>query len=168
MKQLLLPLALLIALAVITALLKLFVTTRGTDYPYKRKDYLFSRGERAFYDALRAAVGNNLLIFAKVRLEDLVYLPSGVQARMKWINKVRQKHADFVLCSCDRVSPVLVIELDDSSHDNEQQQRRDDVKNRVLAAAGLPLLRYRARASYSSKEIADLIRNKLTAARQTV
>ena len=37
MKQLLLPLALLIALAVITALLKLFVTTRRTDYPYSAR-----------------------------------------------------------------------------------------------------------------------------------
>ena len=147
-------------LAVLVALAKLFLAT-AEDYPFMRRDYFFSRGERAFYDALRAAVGNNLLIFAKVRLEDLVYLPKGVRDRMKWSNKVRQKHADFVLCSCDKISPVMVIELDDSSHDSEIQQRRDDQKNRVLAAAGLPLLRYRARASYSPREIADLIRQTI-------
>jgi very-short-patch-repair endonuclease len=84
----------------------------------------------------------------------------------KWLifAKVRQKHADFVLCSCDKISPVLVIELDDKSHDGEQQRRRDEDKNRVLEAAGIPLLRYRAKAAYSSKEIAQAIRETLSTA----
>ena len=165
MKQLYALAGIMLGLAALIALAKLFwaATGKGMAYPFKRKDYFFSRGERAFYDALRAAVGNHLLIFAKVRLEDLVYLPSGVRDRMQWLNKVRQKHADFVLCSCDKISPVMVIELDDSSHDGEQQRRRDDQKNRVLEAAGLPLLRYRARASYSPREIADAIQQKLVA-----
>jgi len=161
MNELYLIAGLLIFLGVVITLAKLLLAA-GKDYPFKRKDYLFSRGERAFYDALRAAIGNRFLIFAKVRLEDLVYLPSGVHDRMKWVNKVRQKHADFVLCNYDKISPVLVIELDDVSHDSEQQQCRDEEKNRVLAAAGLPLLRYRVKASYTPREIADIIQQKLS------
>jgi hypothetical protein len=46
-------------------------------------------------------------------------------------------------------------------HDREQQQRSDDVKNRVLESAGLPLLRHRAKASYSPKETAEAIQQKL-------
>ena len=57
----------------------------GGDYPYKRKDYLFTQGERAFTRPWRAsAVGADLLVFAKVRLEDLVWIPGGVVNRMNW------------------------------------------------------------------------------------
>ena len=138
----------------------------GGDYPYKRKDYLFTQGERAFYEALRSAVGTDLLIFAKVRLEDLVWIPGGVMNRMNWTNKVRQKHVDFVLCNPAKVSPLLAIELDDSSHDADIRKQRDGEKDRVLAAAGLPLIRYRAKASYSPTELASLIGQKLSADRR--
>jgi very-short-patch-repair endonuclease len=152
----------LVGVVILIAVARLLLTG-GRDYPFRRKDSLFSKGERAFYDVLRQAVGNRFAIFAKVRLEDLVDITCGSQDRMKWANKVRQKHADFVLCTCDRLSPVLVIELDDASHNTKVQQRRDEEKNRVLQSAGLPLLRYRARASYSAKEITQAINERLKA-----
>jgi hypothetical protein len=138
MQQLYALAAILIGLVFLISIGKLLLGTGRARYPYGRQETLFSKGERAFYDVLRIAVGNKWLIFAKVRLEDLVSVPIGVQDRMKWVNKVRQKHADFVLCSCDKISPVLVIELDDKSHDGEQQRRRDNEKTCVLEAAGLP------------------------------
>jgi very-short-patch-repair endonuclease len=159
--QLQLLAAVLVGVVILIAVARLFLAA-GKDYPFRRKESLFSKGERAFYDSLRVAVGNRFLVFAKVRLEDLVEITSGSEDRMKWANKVRFKHADFVLCTCDKLAPVLVIELDDSSHDTKLQQRRDEEKNRVLESAGLPLLRYQARASYSAKDIADAVQQALS------
>jgi hypothetical protein len=116
MQQLYLPIAIVVGVIILMAVAKLLATAAEERYPFKRREEFFSKGEREFFDALRVAVGNKYLIFSKVRLEDLVYLPEGVQDRMNWVNKVRQKHADFVLCSCDKISPVMVIELDDASH----------------------------------------------------
>jgi hypothetical protein len=54
---------------------------------------------------------------------------------------VRQKHVDFLLCDREKVGPVLVIELDDASHQREDVRERDGAKDAILQAAGLPILR---------------------------
>ena len=125
--------------------------------PFRRRDYLLSKAERAFFDVLQRAVKEELLIFAKVRMEDLVWLPKGTRNRQGWQNKVRQKHVDFVLCDASRIGPVLVIELDDASHKRDEARARDGDKDRILEAAGLPLVRVRAKGSYDVRELAELI-----------
>jgi hypothetical protein len=66
--------------------------------PYQKKWYLLSPAERDFYEALRQAVGNRYLIFAKVRLLDLLWLPQNLSNRQTHMNRVQAKHVDFVLC----------------------------------------------------------------------
>ena len=130
--------------------------------PYCKKDWLFSKAEHSFFSVLRGAIGDNLLIFAKVRLLDLVWLPTGTQDRQSWRNRVQSKHVDFVLCSRDTVAPVLVIELDDASHERNDRQSRDDFVNRVLRDAGLPILRVPVRQSYNQRELAVQLRQLLS------
>ncbi|MEM1098698.1 MAG: DUF2726 domain-containing protein [Planctomycetota bacterium] len=50
---------------------------------------------------------------------------------------------------------MLVIELDDASHDRESAQARDAVKDRALDAAGLPPLRVPARRSYDPRVMTE-------------
>jgi hypothetical protein len=67
----------------------------------------------------------NYLVFAKVRLADLLYLPKGTQGRQAAFNRIQSKHVDFLLCSKDAVRPLLAIELDDSSHGEQSRITRD-------------------------------------------
>lgn len=150
-----------VGVTLLFALVQALARLGDRGYPYQRREFLFTRGEREFYLALRTAVGNQFLIFGKVRLGDLLSVRSGAREPMKWVNKIRSKHADFVLCRPDDVAPAMVIELDDASHQSEDARRRDEEKNLALAAAGLPLLRYRARSAYAAKEIAQAIRECL-------
>lgn len=73
----------------------------------------------------------------------------------------RRWGVDFVLCERDTFTPLLVIELDDSSHNRADRQARDDFKNNVLSAAGLPLLRIPVRRHYDLVELTTSIHSKL-------
>lgn len=52
---------------------------------------------------------------------------------------------DFVICAKDS-SVVAAIELDDASHNTPARAETDDKKNRATAAAGIPLLRWKAKS----------------------
>ncbi|NQU09431.1 DUF2726 domain-containing protein [bacterium] len=122
--------------------------------PYKRRDYLLSVAERSFYEVLRSITGNDLVVFAKVRLLDLVWLPAGVQNRQGWINRVSARHIDFVLCDRSNLRPLVAVELDDSSHQREDRRVRDAFVDQVCAAAGLPILHMPAKKAYVASEVA--------------
>jgi len=130
--------------------------------PYRRKDYLLTRAERAFFSALCQAVGEDYLLFAKVRLADLVFLPKGTESRQTHFNRVQSKHVDFLLCDRSVIRPLLAIELDDSSHAAFARRERDDFVDAALAAAGLAILRVRVRASYSAPDLRRQIQAKLS------
>jgi len=127
--------------------------------PYKRKDWLLSKAERSFFGVLQQAVGGQggeYLIFAKIRVADLLWMPKGTEGRRSHFNKIQAKHIDFVLCDRESVKPLLAIELDDSSHGRASRQSRDTFVDEALRAAGLPLLRVPAKAGYSVAGVTGL------------
>ncbi|MCL4199372.1 MAG: DUF2726 domain-containing protein [Phycisphaerales bacterium] len=127
---------------------------RDETLPYRRKDWLLTKGEKAFYDVLCMAVNvNRHRIFCKVRLSDLLWLPKGAHEQQPHRNRIQSKHVDFVICSADALRPLLVIELDDRSHEREDRRQRDAFVDRALGAAGLPILHVPARAAYDAAQI---------------
>ncbi len=123
--------------------------------PYRRKDYLLTQGERAFYDVLcRALEADGHRVFCKVRLGDLLWMPKGTDKRQSHWNRIQSKHVDFVVCSAEALRPLVVIELDDRSHERGDRQERDAFVDRALAAAGLPVMHVAARARYDAAQIA--------------
>jgi very-short-patch-repair endonuclease len=131
--------------------------------PYQRKDFLLSKAERSFFGVLEKAVADKFLIFAKVRLADLIFIQSGTDKRQSHFNKIQSKHIDFVLCSRDVVRPLLAIELDDSSHQATERRERDSVVDAALGAAGLPILHVPTRSSYNVQELSTAIQSKICA-----
>ena len=129
--------------------------------PYQKKWYLLSPAERDFYDALRQAVGPSYLIFVKVRLLDLLWLPQNLSNRQTHLNRAQAKHVDFVLCHPQTVAPALVIELDDASHQLPERQERDIFLNEVLRVAGIPLLRVPVRKSFLAQALRGQILDTL-------
>lgn len=128
---------------------------RDEPLPYRRKDWLLTKGEKAFYDVLCMAVNvNRHRIFCKVRLSDLLWLPKRAHEQQPRRNRIQSKHVDFVICSADALRPLLVIELDDRSHEREDRRQRDAFVDRALGAAGLPILHVPARAAYDAAQIA--------------
>ncbi|HKC75474.1 MAG TPA: DUF2726 domain-containing protein [Chloroflexota bacterium] len=129
--------------------------------PYRKTDHLLTPAERSFYEVLRRIIGDDLRLFVKVRLADLVWLPHDIENRQAHVNRVAAKHIDFVLCDPRTFAPVLAVELDDSSHEARHRQQRDALVNAVLRTVGVPLLRVPVKRSYVPSEVAEDIRSAM-------
>jgi hypothetical protein len=155
---------LLLAATVVASAMRRMWRPRVPASPYRRKASLFSRDERRFYEALVQATGGRFVVFAQMRLIDLVEVPRGVPGCPYWFGKVRHKHVDFVLCDPATAAPVLAIELDGASHESNVQRQRDAEKDAVLRQAGLPLLRVGTqKGGYTAKGLAAAIRATVAA-----
>lgn len=77
----------------------------------------------------------------KMRLCDAIDAEGDVRNERER-NFLRTSHLDFVLVAEDSLQPVLAVEYDGSQHLTDPVQiARDQIKDRLCAAAGLPLLR---------------------------
>lgn len=134
----------------------------GERMPYRRRGELLSKGEWAFYGALVRAAGPDVTVFAKVRLGDLLDVPTGTRRWRDWHRRVAQKHVDFVLCAGPAVTPFLLVELDDRSHARSDRVGRDAFVDAALRQAGWPLERVPAQAAYDVADLAERVRRYLT------
>jgi very-short-patch-repair endonuclease len=132
---------------------------------FRRCECFMSKAEREFHDVLLGIVGpQGYRLFAQVPLTRLVKLPSGLEKRQSWQNRIDRKSVDFVLCEPRMLRPVLAIELDDSSHEREDRKQRDGLVERILEKAGVPLLRRKCEArGYKREELAAAVSERLEA-----
>jgi hypothetical protein len=145
----------------IAALLYRFFARASARWPYHKTDNLLTPAERSFFGVLGQAIDNDLYIFAKVRLSDLLWLPQGTKNRQSYMNRIQSKHVDFVLCDSANTEPRLLIELDDSSHQRARRRSRDAFLDEAVRRAGLPILRVPAKRSYAPAELRQLISSLL-------
>jgi hypothetical protein len=153
--------SILVLLAIVASAINLFNTWRRTPrgYPYETQDSLFSPAERSFLVVLEQAVGQRYRILGKVRLADVIRVKRGM-SRAAWqaaFNRIQSKHLDFVACDPSDLTVQFVVELDDKSHAKASRQNRDDFVNHALAAAGVRLLRFPVKRTYSVQDIQNQI-----------
>jgi Protein of unknown function (DUF2726)/GRF zinc finger len=126
---------------------------------YRVRDDLLSPAELSFYHVLRTAASEWATICPKVSLDDLFYAKSGDhRANASYRNRIARKHVDFLLCDPQTMFPLLAIELDDSSHQQESRQARDRFVEKVFAVTGLPLLRMPVHTAYNTRELSAALR----------
>lgn len=121
--------------------------TDTVDTEYIKRAYtpkwLFSYNEKdAYYKINKIAQKNNLKVFAKVRLLDLVTPVKNHQKFKTNLWKVQAKHVDFVLTTESLVAKYI-IELDDTSHDSQDRKERDKFVDLVLTTCGYKVLHTR-------------------------
>jgi hypothetical protein len=115
---------------------------------------LLTPAEKLFYRSLDIAIAGRLQILCKVRLADLFQVASNdTKERQRLFRKIAAKHIDFLLVEPDRLEPILAIELDDSSHGRSDRKERDQFLDELFAIVEFPLLRVRAAAVYSPRQI---------------
>jgi hypothetical protein len=131
--------------------------------PYLLRDDLLSPAEASFYRVLKTAVGDQFLIFPKVGLQELFFVPRQCGHDWTYRNKIDRKHVDFVLCGPTSLKPCVAIELDDASHKRVDRKQRDEFVAEVFATAGLPLVRTAVRVAYSTQQIKAMVQPFLPA-----
>jgi very-short-patch-repair endonuclease len=117
-----------------------------------------TRAENAFYQGLVKAVGNEYAIFAQVSLPTVVDEKIRGQDWRAARAHINRKSVDYVLCDKVYLNPKLAIELDDSFHDLEHRKERDAEVERILAQAGLKLLRVRYAENIDVPELTKRIK----------
>lgn len=129
----------------------------STDKPvYRIRRSLLTVPETAFFGALTKELGQEFILFAKVRLGDICFLANEPVNRGLYSKPLWGKHFDFLICDT-QYSPLLVIELDDSSHKKFDSQESDKFKDTLCMNAGLKLLRVCVSASYHGERIREWI-----------
>jgi hypothetical protein len=125
-------------------------------FPYRALPSLVSENEMLFYTALRRAVGTRFTVALKVRLADVITCQREAWS-MGYGRLIAQKHIDFLVCDPESLRILLALEVDDRSHERPDRRHRDLFVDRALRAAGVPLVRVRAAASYDPRVIAHLL-----------
>ena len=104
-----------------------------TGFPYRPARALFSPAERSFLGVLDQAVGKDYRVFGKVRVADVATVKPGLanSARQGALNRIAQKHFDFVVCGTRDLNIVCAVELNDGSHSSQRAQARDELLVKV-------------------------------------
>ena len=146
-------------LAMIILALSLRQSKKQPEYPYIKRDALFTAAERSFFGVLQQAVGENALIFGQVRIADVIQTKKGLSRNdwQKYFNKISQKHFDFLLCNKHDLSVLSAIELNDSSHEGKKRIDRDRFLEGACNAANLPLIQIPAQSTYNVNEIQKIL-----------
>ena len=151
---------------ILLALIKVFLPTKKAGeikYPYQAIPCLFTPAERSFLGVLEQVLDSEYRIFGKVRVADVLKVKKGGSRSnyQRAFNRISSKHFDFVICRASDLSIVLLIELDDKSHNKPKQQEKDRFLDLATEAATIPLLRVPCQKSYSTSELSSLIANSL-------
>ena len=118
-----------------------------------RKKYLLTKNEWGFYKALKPIADElGYTVLAKIRVADIVEpIPNKNQSEWhKYFNKISRKHIDFALAKPENLQIMLLIELDDSSHDIEQK-KRDEFIEALYKHTGYNFIRVRGSGELKMK-----------------
>ncbi|EEG79109.1 DUF2726 domain-containing protein [Dethiobacter alkaliphilus] len=125
--------------------------------PYKKKDFLLSKGDRALFNALNQLLGSRgYYVFAKVRMGDILYLPNNTEKRQTYWNKIQGKSIDFLICDATYLRPRFAIEAGNSANN------KSDFVEQVFAAAGVPLVRVPKQQTYSQESVEQALSQTLS------
>lgn len=103
---------------------------------------ILTKNEYSFYMKLRSKINKDLLVFPKVRMEDIVNVNKNFDNsnKTRHRNYIKTRHLDFIIADKD-LRILCAVELDDSSHFSKEAKVTDKLKNDILKDAQIPLLR---------------------------
>jgi very-short-patch-repair endonuclease len=100
--------------------------------------------EVVFFNKLKVALPE-YHIFVQVQLSRIITANSEeASERSFWFNRICRQSVDYVLVDIDAQTTLVAIELDDWTHGSKARQKADDKKDKALASAGIPIVRFHA------------------------
>ncbi len=99
--------------------------------------------EVLFFKKLQQAMPE-YLIFGQVQLSRIIEPSDEAESKSFWFNRICRQSVDYVLIGADLQTTLLAIELDDWTHSGRSRQKADAKKDKALASAGIPIVRFDA------------------------
>lgn len=126
-------------------------------FPYAKKPILTST-EKAFFKKLEIALENKFFIFPQMALNRFLQKANHINKKdwdYNYFNQIKAKTVDFVIYDKENLDLLLIIELDDESHNSSKKIKRDTFVNDTLTEVGYNVLRLNN--DHTPKEIKKLI-----------
>ncbi len=131
-----------VILAILSSLLKGKLRRSSiNNYAYQKKEYLLTKPEHEFFQTLETIIGNQYYIFPQIHLSSLLKHNLKGQNWKGALSHIDRKSVDYVICDKTYLSPLLIIELDDKTHDRNDRRDRDEAVEQILQNSHLPLVR---------------------------
>jgi very-short-patch-repair endonuclease len=131
---------------------------------YFLKDRIFDhQSEFEFYKILRDDIlGDRFLAMIQIPLASLVGVRrTNNPVYMAHFGRIKSRRVDYVICRKQDLKPLLALELDGSSHENEDRKERDQFVDALFEAVGLPILHVSLQKNYNKAAVALSIARKL-------
>jgi|GEM_PF-4209848 len=127
--------------------------------PFKRTSGILSEAEAPLFKMIKYVIADDGHVLAKVPLSSLVAMSPGEKRREFYLNIIRSRHVDFVICHNKTFAPVLVVQAMDTGV--KIQPDEQELLLKVLEAIGLPLLQLSAKQSYGPVEMRQKLRDAM-------
>jgi hypothetical protein len=129
--------------------------SQKNEYEYHKKDSLITRPEHEVFDILVEIFGDAYYVFPQVHLSSFLFTERG-QGKGAF-SHINQKSVDYLICDKAYIKPLIAIELDDRSHQEEERKIRDENVEQVLQQVNLPLVRIENHGSFDKQKIKEQI-----------
>jgi len=151
-----------IALAIIIILIQ----SPGESKPhllYEKNFSILSAMERSFLKVLEPMLGDKYLIYAKVRLVDIIKIRPKPDHELsaETMAKINNTTVSFVLCNTWDHSIAGIIDLANKTRTTSDDDMPDDFIDNAALEAELPLVRVPSRLQYNPEDISDILAKKI-------
>lgn len=138
---------------------------------YRLRPSLFDHpSEYEFYKILRDEIlGSRFVAMVQIPISSLIDVErKEVLGWKAHFAKIGRKRIDFLICRTEDLQPLLVIELDGSTHSKKDRQERDVFVESLFEATGLPMLRVPVQRNYNKAVVALVIARKMRLEERTI
>lgn len=113
----------------------------------------------AFFNALKTAVGEHGVVFAKVNMSNVV-APRDINSKKQLFiasNRISRMYFDYVICDPRTFEPRVIIELDNGKELNKVKVEREKLLMQVCKTANIPLIGTSIKHSYQVGRLRRLL-----------
>ncbi|EOB4962399.1 DUF2726 domain-containing protein [Vibrio vulnificus] len=129
------------------------------EYAYRSKGSVLKGHEVAFFNALKTAVGEHGVVFAKVNMSNVV-APRDINSKKQLFiasNRISRIYFDYVICDPRTFEPRVIIELDNGKELNKVKVEREKLLMQVCKTANIPLIGTSIKHSYQVGRLRRLL-----------
>jgi len=111
-------------------------------YSYTAKPYAMTTSEADFFKRLVSISQEKYLVFPQMHLSSFIDFKVKGQNWKAAFRHINGKSVDYLLCDIETLQPCYAVELDDWTHSRDDRKERDVEVERIMAQAGVPLVRF--------------------------
>ena len=116
-----------------------------------------TKGENEFFQVLTKILQNKYYIFPQIHLTTFLEHKVMGQTWKGAKAHIDRLSVDYVICDKKYLSPMIAIELDDSTHNRGDRIVRDTEVERILQEAKVPLIRIPYTDRFKEEEIKEKV-----------